>query len=299
MSTLPSSSIYSPPPYNKPSNETEITQVTTVAHTANINGTGNNNPHTKLKSQHHHHRRVCQICKRRHTPLSVRDIGPYLIHRTKPDLVIICPCSHKAHPICLKNYGTDYVCNMCNYIYKTNRYVRIFAQFLCFLCHLLSLASTVGLVFGLSQLGKALDEIGLGSEYGPKLDGDETWQDHEMTQIVEWLNIVHFTTGIAGEALLGLVYIVGVCSVIGLDRALIMISNILYIQLDWKRRRQSLNWISKAGIFVFLFLLGLALGTYLLFFSWIWASVLHRIRKQVLNVKYRKNQDHQLEKQTA
>ncbi|GAN06568.1 hypothetical protein MAM1_0128c06054 [Mucor ambiguus] len=52
---------------------------------------------------------------------------------------------------------------------------------------------------------RALDELGLGSEMGPKLDGDETWQDHEMLDIVEWLNIVHFATGVAGEALLGLV----------------------------------------------------------------------------------------------
>ncbi|KAI9345393.1 hypothetical protein BD770DRAFT_298925, partial [Pilaira anomala] len=132
-----------------------------------------------------------------------QEIGPYLMHRTQPDLVSICPCRHRAHPICLLKYGTNYRCNVCSYIYQSKWYIAWFSQILCLVCHILSLASAVGLVFGLSHLGRVLDEIGLGSEMGPKLDGDETWQDHEMSDIKEWLNIVHFATGIAGEALLG------------------------------------------------------------------------------------------------
>jgi hypothetical protein len=310
MSLLPiSSSLYSPPAYTKPNNnENEITQVSAATsnmnteegnNTSRSNNNNNNKPHRHRRYCPHHHRNhqqrnKCHICGNRNTPTNVRDIGPYLIHRTKPDLVLVCPCLNRAaHPICLKTYGTDYICNVCNYIYQSRRYINFFAQFLCFVCHLLSLASTVGLVFGLSQLGRALDEIGLGNEIGPKLDGDETWQDHEMTQIVQWLNIVHFATGFAGEALLGLVYIVGVCLVIGIDRTLVMVSNILYIQLDWttknnKKRRTTPKWITRTFICIFLFVLGLVLGTYLLFFSWIWASVLHHVRKRVLDVKVNK-----------
>lgn len=290
-----SSSLYYPPPYTKPNNEIDITQ---SAESSNIDTERGNTPqinnkhHQNSRNNHHrhHHPRKCQICGNRNTPSSLRGIGPYLIHRTQPDLVFICPCLNRAHPICLKKYGSDYICSMCNYIYQSRWYIYFFSQFLCFVCHLLSLSSAVGLVFGLSHLGRALDEIGLGSEMGPKLDGDETWQDHEMTQIVEWLNIVHFATGLAGEALLGLVYIVGVCLVIGLDRTLIMISNILYIQLDYLKSKP--KWIGDACIYVCLFILGLVLGTYLLFFSWIWASVLHHIRKRVLDVRVKKHHNH-------
>jgi hypothetical protein len=143
-------------------------------------------------------------------------------------------------------------------------------------------------VFGLSYLGRALDELGLGSEIGPKLDGDETWQDHEMLDIVEWLNIVHYATGAAGEALLGLVYIVGVCLVIGLDRTLLMISNILYVNLE--KLNTLPKWLNRVCIYTALFVLGLVLGTYLLFFSWIWASVLRQIRKRILNYKVHDDQ---------
>jgi hypothetical protein len=172
---------------------------------------------------------------------------------------------------------------MCNYIYPVKYHIGL-AQMVCLLCHILSLGSVIGLVFGLSQLGRALDELALGSEIGPKLDGDETWQDHEMLEIVEWLNLVHFATGVAGEALLGLVYIVGVCLVIGLDRTLSMVSNILYINLERHKW-----WASDVAYMLYvclcLFILGLTLGTYLLFFSWIWASLLHPIRKRILNIK--------------
>jgi hypothetical protein len=312
MSLLLSSSfrLYSPPPYTNTnnSNTEEITQVvpaTTNTNTSNSEEEANKNSRTsRNKQQHrhhhrHHHHRICHICGNRNPPSDTREIGPFLIHRTEPDLVLICPCLNKAHPICLKNYGTDYICNVCNYIYQSRRYIIFFAQFLCFVCHLLSFASAVGLVFGLSQLGRALDEIGLGSEIGPKLDGDETWQDHEMAQIVAWLNIVHFATGFAGEALLGLVYIVGVCLMIGLDRTLIMVSNILYIQLDpmllkWKKLKIP-RWIRITCICISLLILGLVLGTYLLFFSWIWASALHHFRKRVLYVKVEKHFHHHYE----
>ncbi|KAG0176038.1 hypothetical protein DFQ29_006642, partial [Apophysomyces sp. BC1021] len=86
-----------------------------------------------------------------------------------------------------------------------------------------SLASVIALIFGLSYLGQALDQLGLGKEAGTKLDGDENWQDQEMQAIVEWLTIVHFATGLAGEALLGLVYLVGVCGVTGLNQTLVML----------------------------------------------------------------------------
>ncbi|KAI9485879.1 MAG: hypothetical protein EXX96DRAFT_450277, partial [Benjaminiella poitrasii] len=145
----------------------------------------------------------CYVCKDRYLPSNMtRDIGPYLIHHSRPDLVLICPCLHRAHLVCLKNIHTDYICDKCNSIYRTRQSILI-AHALCVICHLLSLASAVGLVFGLSHLGRALDELGLGSEMGPKLDGDETWQDHEMLEIVNWLDIVHFATGVAGGALLG------------------------------------------------------------------------------------------------
>lgn len=297
MINAPSTStLYFPPPYTKPNNDPSNNQMagpSTIdiepGNTLQIN----NKQHQNKRTHHRHHQhRKCKICGNRNTPSSERGIGPYLIHRTQPDLVFICPCLNRAHPICLKKYGSDYSCSMCNYIYQSRWYIYFFSQLLCLVCHLLSLASAIGLVFGLSNLGRALDEIGLGSEMGPKLDGDETWQDHEMAQIVEWLNIVHFATGLAGEALLGLVYIVGVCLVIGLDRTLIMISNILYIQLDYLKLKQAPKWVGQICIYVCLFILGLVLGTYLLFFSWIWASVLHHIRKRVLDVRVKKHHDY-------
>ncbi|KAI8646923.1 hypothetical protein BD408DRAFT_439721 [Parasitella parasitica] len=226
MSSLPTSSsspsVYYPPPY--PSNDTEITAITATS-TAIILQQDNSPIRKPRNHQYHHHHthhhlhyhhKNCYLCKNRNIAPNVREIGPYLIHRTQPDLVIICPCLHKAHPTCLKELQTDYICNICNSIYQL-RYIR-FAQLLCLACHLLSLASTIGLVFGLSHLGRALDELGLGSEMGPKLDGDETWQDHEMLEIVEWLNIVHFATGVAGEALLGLVYMAGSVEEANLDQ---------------------------------------------------------------------------------
>ncbi|KAI7905125.1 uncharacterized protein BX663DRAFT_501850 [Cokeromyces recurvatus] len=277
MSALPSSSYsaYSPPPYIKTVDETISIPISSVLNENNIT------------QNHHNYQRICYLCKNKSLPSNItRDLGPYLIHHSRPGLVQLCPCLYTAHLICLKKMNKDYTCNQCNSIYRTKRSIGI-AQFLCVICHLLSLLSAIGLVFGLSQLGRALDELGLGSEMGQKLDGDENWQDHEMLEIVNWLNTVHFATGLAGGALLGLVYIVGVSLVIRLDRTLIMISNILYIRLDPLLKYDSAlkKWLNITCVYICLFILGLTLGTYLLFFSWIWASVLHHIRKRMLNFR--------------
>lgn len=240
---------------------------------------------------HHHHNRrkkpTCCICHNCHIPPHVRELGPYLIHCTRPDLVITCACSplkQKAHPTCLQQFGVSYVCPKCNYIFPSQRYILI-RHLLTLLCHVLSLASVVGLVFGLSFLGRALDELGLGKEMGPKLDGDETWQDHEMLEIVKWLNIVHYATGVAGEALLGLVYVVGVWLVIGLDRTLMMVWHILRIKMDTVFLPRNDSPIYTICVGFVLGLLGLILGTYLLFFSWIWASVLNHLHKRFMGIQ--------------
>ncbi|KAI8369460.1 uncharacterized protein BYT42DRAFT_584556 [Radiomyces spectabilis] len=176
--------------------------------------------------------RVCHICDSRDAPQSmIRFLEPFLIHTTKRDMVNICLCPKKAHAVCVMQIKDEYRCDTCQHVYQLRWRVG-WTRFICVMIHVLSLGSTVGLVVGLAHLGQALDQLALGSEAGAKLDGDETWQDHEMQQIVEWLNIVHFTTGLAGEALLGLVYLTGLCSVIGLDRTLDMIRSILRINLE-------------------------------------------------------------------
>jgi hypothetical protein len=150
---------------------------------------------------------------------------------------------------------------------------------------MLSALSVVGLFFGLSRLGGALDELALGSEIGPRLDGDETWQDHEMQQIVEWLDIVHYSTGFAGEAMLGLVYIIGTSLVIGFDRTMIMISNVVHVNFDPMFRSENMpKQIRLICVPFCLFIFGITLGTYLLFFSWIWSYSLHQLRNRILNV---------------
>jgi hypothetical protein len=274
-----------PPPYTKPpAHDTTLLK-----------------PSSKMHHHHHHHhhhnhrrkKRTCCICHSRYLPSHTRELGPYLIHRTRPDLVVTCPCSPSqqwAHPNCLQQFGVNYVCSQCNYIFPSRRYIRI-RHMLTLLCHALSLASVIGLIFGLSYLGRALDELGLGKEMGPKLDGDETWQDHEMLEIVEWLDIVHYATGVAGEALLGLVYIVGVWLVIGLDRTLAMIWHILWIKMDASKKE---NRVYTICIGFSLGLLGLILGTYLLFFSWIWASVLNHLRRRFLDMKSVSSTHHEL-----
>ncbi|KAI9263172.1 hypothetical protein BDA99DRAFT_414300, partial [Phascolomyces articulosus] len=128
---------------------------------------------------------------------------PYLIHKSRPHHIRTCPCPQRVHLTCLTHYKQKEIdCEICGYVYKTR--LRLFAsRWVCLMTHLLSLGSVVGLIFGLAQLGSALDKLGLGNEAGSKLDGDETWQDHEMQQIMEWLQLVHYATGAAGEALLG------------------------------------------------------------------------------------------------
>lgn len=224
----------------------------------------------------------CFICGNLY--IKERDIGPHLVQRSEPYLVIICPCSHMAHILCLKNYGMDYICHICNYVYPSRKYV-CFAQLISCACHMLSALSVVGLFFGLSRLGGALDELALGSEIGPRLDGDETWQDHEMQQIVEWLDIVHYSTGFAGEAMLGLVYIIGTSLVIGFDRTMIMISNVVHVNFDPMFRSENMpKQIRLICVPFCLFIFGVTLGTYLLFFSWIWSYSLHQLRNRILNV---------------
>ncbi|KAI8970219.1 hypothetical protein BDF20DRAFT_889952 [Mycotypha africana] len=321
----------SPPPYAQQTLNTESFIIASSLHSLSITGNTNDIIATEAtaersnaeQEQHHNqeepqryhvnvnsssssnrrrpkHNRICYICKSRNLPRTAQDIGPYLIHRSQPTLILICPCLHRVHPTCLKEFGTaDFICGQCNSIYRSGRFLRI-ARCICLMCHLLSLASTVGLIFGLSYLGRALDELGLGEEFGPKLDGDETWHDHEMLQIVEWLNMVHFATGVAGEALLGLVYLLGVCLVIGLNRTLIMISNILYFRLDALIRFHSIpKWIGIAFVCFCLFILGLVLGTYLLFFSWIWASVLHHIRKRIFEFNKEDFRQHREDKEKS
>ncbi|KAI9319677.1 hypothetical protein BX666DRAFT_1915136 [Dichotomocladium elegans] len=152
--------------------------------------------------------------------------------------------------------------------------------------HILSLASVVGLVFGLAQLGSALDKLGLGNEAGTKLDGDETWQDQELQQILEWLQLVHFATGVAGEALLGLVYVVGVCGVVGLDRTLQMLDAIIHINLEpILRWHAAPEWAKRIIMCTCLAVIGLVLGTYLLFYSWIWACLLCHFCYRILNIR--------------
>ncbi|KAI8353218.1 hypothetical protein BD560DRAFT_336845 [Blakeslea trispora] len=227
----------------------------------------------------YHSKRVCQICRNRYLPSTVRDIGPYLIHQRHPGLHPICPCHYSAHAICVKEYGTDFICQHCNYIYHVSHIHT--AQFLCFICHMLSLVSVIVLIVGLAHLGKALDELALGKEIGPKLDGDEKWQDHELDEIVDWLNMVHYATGIAGEAMLGLVYLIGVSLVIGLKRTLLMVWQILHLNLEWLGKTR----MGKSVLYIALCCLGLLMGSYLLFFSWIWASLLHYVKKKAMNIK--------------
>ncbi|ORY95551.1 hypothetical protein BCR43DRAFT_413807, partial [Syncephalastrum racemosum] len=128
---------------------------------------------------------------------------PYLIHKRRPALVNLCHCPQRAHVVCMARCRTTAtVCEKCQYIYRSRRRIWL-ARLVCLGIHLLSLASVIGLVFGLAYLGSALDRLGLGKEAGTKLDGDENWQDQELQQILAWLQLVHFATGAAGEALLG------------------------------------------------------------------------------------------------
>ncbi|KAI8071062.1 hypothetical protein BC940DRAFT_317445 [Gongronella butleri] len=141
-------------------------------------------------------------------------------------------------------------------------------------------------MFGLATLGQILDEVALGSDIGAKLDGDENWQDHEMYAIAAWLNMVHLVTGFAGEALLGLVYVFGVCGIIGLRRTIRMIHTAHYLEMrtDWQKciDKGSVAW--RCAVMLALAIFALVFGTYLLFYSWVWAPLLHLLCRRVLRV---------------
>lgn len=246
-----------------------------------------------------HKRRPCQLCHygqnaesqqpqpQHHPPRRLHfPVIPFLIHKNRPHHVRICPCPQKVHLNCLALEGQHrdtITCSICDYAYHSRLRVYL-SRAVCFAIHLLSMASVVGLVFGLAQLGSALDKLGLGNEAGSKLDGDELWQDHELQEILAWLQLVHFATGVAGEALLGLVYLVGVCGVIGLDRTLHMLDDIIHINLEPLLRLPIPEWIRRALLCTCLTFIGLILGTYLLFYSWIWACLLCHFCYRILNV---------------
>lgn len=247
---------------------------------------------TKHKKSRHRHTPACQLCKNpinNNTQLvrpPLLPVVPFLIHKDRPQHVHVCQCPQIIHLSCLiRHEGSDPRCDVCDMIYRRRRRLAL-AQTVCLAIHVLSLASVVALVFGLAHLGSALDRLGLGNEAGTKLDGDENWHDQEMQQILEWLRMVHFATGAAGAAMLGLVYLIGVCGVIGLKRTLHMLDDVMHINLKpilhWKTALRP--WLQRMVMGVCIGLVGLTLGTYLLFYSWIWACLLHRMCYRILNV---------------
>lgn len=278
-----------PPPY--PNSTTASTNVQPTPRPSSSSGSRRSS----------HKRRPCQLChygqntenqQTHHHPRRLYfPVIPFLIHKNRPHHVRICPCPQKVHLNCLALEGQQrdsITCNLCDYAYHSRLRVYL-SRTVCFAIHLLSMASVVGLVFGLAQLGSALDKLGLGNEAGSKLDGDELWQDHELQEILAWLQLVHFATGVAGEALLGLVYLVGVCGVIGLDRTLHMLDDIIHINLEPLLRLPIPEWIRRALLCTCLTLIGLILGTYLLFYSWIWACLLCHFCYRILNVSTHKS----------
>ncbi|SAM09117.1 hypothetical protein [Absidia glauca] len=231
----------------------------------------------------------CLVCDHQDPP-SQKPLGPYLLqHDDRVYWITLCMCddSHRTvHVSCLfqQTNKTDLLtCPSCRYHYKTGW--RIWLVRVMETCvHLLSLASVIGLVYGLLFLGRSLDLLGLGTDLGTKLDGDEKWQDHEMQEIADWLNVVHLVTALAGEALLGLVYVVGVCWIIGSWRTLNMIHAILY--LDLKPLVGDPSSFAHYGLLgLVLACVGLLFGTFLLFYSWIWAVGVHFVCRRILNVK--------------
>lgn len=240
------------------------------------------------------HESLCLLCdagncKQRSQPCtlhSILPVIPYLIQRRHFYFIQLCNCPRYAHLSCLVKDGSSVIlCSTCHQSYH-RRWRVLLSRLLCFLVQFLSLASVVGLIFGLAQLGSALDRLGLGSEAGTKLDGDENWHDQEMQQILDWLQLVHFATGSAGEALLGLVYSLGVCSIVGLERTFEMIEKILYLDLRPLTRIISKpKCMRKVPLYISLTIVGLLLGTYLLFYSWIWACLFHHPCCRILAAK--------------
>ncbi|KAI8342605.1 hypothetical protein BC941DRAFT_413280 [Chlamydoabsidia padenii] len=253
-------------------------------------------PYSTNLTQQQRQRTSCLVCQH-HEPPTQKTLGPYLLqypHRVY--WITLCTCNRMIHTCCLstlvqqKNNNGDkshtlLICPWCHYRYHTGwrlRWVRVME-----ICvHLSSLASVIGLVYGLLFLGGILDQLGLGKDLGTKLDGDETWQDHEMQAIADWLTLVHLVTALAGEALLGLVYIVGVCWIIGSRRTLNMIHAILSIDLGWLDKSRAWSDCFYYGLLWFVLVcFGLVIGTYLLFYSWIWAVGFHFMCRRILNVR--------------
>ncbi|CAO3580876.1 unnamed protein product [Absidia cylindrospora] len=131
-----------------------------------------------------------------------------------------------------------------------------------------------------------------------------------MQAIADWLNLVHLVTALAGEALLGLVYVVGVCGIIGADRTVQMIYAILYLDLtpilsstnmrnddDYDLQQQNTplpttstpvstrTWFHYGILWFALVCFGLIFGTWLLFYSWVWACLFHFLCRRILNVR--------------
>ena len=283
--------LLNPPPYaiqeRRPSHKRRPCPICTITYnpSSSSSSSSSNNNNNSIHQQR-------QQQNKRRSPFF--PVMPYLIHQNRPHHIRTCPCPQKVHLTCLTHYKQKEIdCQICGHVYKTR--LRLFTcRLVCLMAHLLSMASVVGLIFGLAQLGSALDKLGLGNEAGSKLDGDETWQDHELQEIMEWLQLVHYATGAAGEALLGLVYIVGVCGVIGLERTVQVLNDIIHVNLEsllYKEDNNNTNtttmpeWLRKTLICTCLTLIGLTLGTYLLFYSWIWACLLQHVCSRILNLK--------------
>ncbi|KAI9308731.1 hypothetical protein BJ944DRAFT_259716 [Cunninghamella echinulata] len=262
-------------------------------------------------------RLYCSHCQQYEAPINnihcITTVGPYLIqHHDKKYWINLCPCQqHFIHAICLSTIIIDnkkkipshnqleqeeeegknddekkkkyqLICQQCQYKYQLKwRYLLI--KMTIIFVHLLSIGSVIGLINGLIYIGRSLDELGLGSEMGSKLDGDENWQDHEMQEIAAWLNMVHLVTAIAGEALLGLVYMIGVYSISGLDRTLQMIHAILHVNFNSLVHKKGIT--HSCLLWLILIFFGLFFGTYLLFFSWVWAYLFHIICRHILIIR--------------
>ncbi|CAO3647168.1 unnamed protein product [Cunninghamella blakesleeana] len=251
----------------------------------------------------------------------ITTVGPYLIqHYDKKYWINLCPCQqHFIHASCLsdiinkkktinrnnnklnkineeteekesdgegstnqKEINNKLTCQHCKHEYQLKwRYLLTRIVIIC--VHLLSIGSVIGLINGLIYIGRTLDELGLGSEMGSKLDGDENWQDHEMQEIAAWLNMVHLVTALSGEALLGLVYMIGVYSLCGIERTLQMIHAILYVNFGSLLHKKDLA--NTCLLWFILVTFGLLFGTYLLFFSWVWAYLFHLVCHRILIIR--------------
>ncbi|ORX54971.1 hypothetical protein DM01DRAFT_1335264 [Hesseltinella vesiculosa] len=224
----------------------------------------------------------------------INTIGPYLIqypHRSY--WLALCDCADRqAHASCVVSLlnRDGQTCPSCQVNYGLRQRQR-WLLLLVALTHVFSILSAIGLMFGLATLGRILDEVALGSDIGTKLDGDEKWQDHEMFAIAAWLNMVHLVTGFAGEALLGLVYVFGVCGIVGLHRTVHMIHAVHYVdmapfvqQCVHLTRQGKSYWLWRILVIAALAIFALLFGTYLIFYSWVWAPLFHFLCRRILSV---------------